>query len=84
MTNESDQSQLDVELGESTFVVEYGGGELRVGTRTGQGVLWQDETVPLDALPEPARSALEVGDTSSTSLRIALQGIVDAFVQRGG
>ncbi len=84
MTNDSGQPEMEVELGESTFVVQQVGGELRVGTRTGDGVLWQDETVPLDAVPEPARAALQAGDTSSGSLRIALQGIVDAFALRGG
>jgi len=84
MTNESGQPELEVELGESTFVVQQDGGELRVGTRAADGVLWQDETVPLDALPESAHAALEAGETSSASLRIALQGIVDAFAQRGG
>jgi hypothetical protein len=84
MTQASGNPELEVRLGKSTFVVRQDGSELRVGTRTGDAVLWQDETVPLDTFPGPARAALDAGDTSSSSLQLALQGIVDAFAQRGG
>lgn len=84
MASGSDQPTLDVQLGESTFVVAQDGDDLRVGTRTGEGVLWQEETVPLSSLPAQARTAFEAGDSQSSALTIALQGIVDAFAQRGG
>jgi hypothetical protein len=66
------------------YLVQRRGNELVIGRDADGSVLWQDETVPVDELPDDARSALESGDTSSEPLARALEAIVQAYVQRGG
>ena len=76
-------SDLDVELSGERYVLRREGGDLRVGRRLGEDVSWL-ESVAVDTLPEQARAALDSGDTREESLTIALRGIVQAEVERGG
>jgi hypothetical protein len=56
---------------------------LRVGRRVGDDVTWLDDVDPT-LLPEDARAALAEGDASDPALQTAVNGIVQAEVQRGG
>ena len=76
-------SDLELELSGERYLVRREGGDLQLGRRLGDDVTWL-ESVPVDALPEPARAALESGDASDTSLQTALRGLVQAEVERGG
>jgi hypothetical protein len=76
-------SDLELELSGERYVVRRDGGDLQVGRRLGDDVTWL-ESVPVDALPEQARTALESGDASDTALQTALRGLVQAEVERGG
>jgi hypothetical protein len=78
------QTEISVTASNQTYLVQRRGNELVIGRQAGATVLWQDETVPVDDLPDDARSALEAGDTSSEPLARALEAVVQAFVQRGG
>lgn len=80
----SSPSEMTVVASNQTYLVQQQGSELRVGRQTEGTVLWQDETVPVDDLPAAARSALSEGRLDSQELNIALESIVQAFVQRGG
>jgi hypothetical protein len=42
------------------------------------------DTVDLELLPHSAREALQRGDTSDAALVLALRGIAQAEVERGG
>ena len=77
----SDDLTLDID-GEQ-YVVRQGGAGLQVGRRNGEDVAWLDDVDPA-LLPEDARAALAEGDTSSEALRMAIGGIVQAEVKRGG
>lgn len=77
----SDDLTLDID-GEK-YVVRQGGEGLQVGRRNGGNVAWLDDVDPA-LLPEDARAALTEGDSSNESLRIAISGIVQAEVERGG
>jgi len=58
-------------------------GELQVGRRVGGDVAWLDE-VDTSVFPAAAREAIERGDDSDPSLLIALRGVIQAEVERGG
>jgi hypothetical protein len=77
-------SEMTVVASNQTYLVQRQGSELRVGRQTEGAVLWQDETVPVADLPDAARTALSEGRVDSQELNIALESIVQAFVQRGG
>ncbi|MBM7807673.1 hypothetical protein JOD57_003510 [Geodermatophilus bullaregiensis] len=77
----SDDLTLDID-GEH-YVIRKGDAGLRVGRRNGEDVAWLDEVDPA-LLPEDARAALAEGDGSSEALRLAVGGIVQAEVKRGG
>jgi hypothetical protein len=84
MTSESAPQEITLHTAQGTYLVQRVGTELRVGKSVGDTVLWQDETVPVDSLPEKARAGLDKGDTQSTDVTLALEAVVDAFAQRGG
>jgi hypothetical protein len=75
---------LRVEHDGESYVLRRDGDALRVGRDTGDGVLWQDETVPIADLPDAARDALGAGDAGHEALRIAVAGIVSGAAHRGG
>jgi hypothetical protein len=81
---DNDKTELSVVASNQTYLVQHRGTELVIGRKAGDTVLWQEETVPIADLPEAARSALEEGRQDSQELNIALEAIVQAFVQRGG
>lgn len=76
--------ELEVSASNQTYLVQQRGSELHVGRRADDTVLWQAETVPVADLPDAARSALDEGRFDDQQLSIALESIVQAFVQRGG
>ena len=80
----SDDLTLDID-GEQYVVRQGGSGSdgLQVGRRNGDDVAWLDDVDPA-LLPEDARAALTEGDSSNEALRIAVSGIVQAEVERGG
>lgn len=80
----SETPEISVVASNQTYLVQQQGADLRVGRRAGDTVLWQDETVPVADLPDAARSALSEGRLDAQELSLALQSIVEAFVQRGG
>jgi hypothetical protein len=87
MTSESastGQTEIPVVTSGQPYLVQKDGSELKIGRKAGETVLWQDETVPVADLPDPAREALEAGQTDSPDLARALEAIVQAFVERGG
>jgi hypothetical protein len=81
---DNDGAELNVVASGQTYVVQHRGTELVIGRKAGETVLWQEETVPVADLPEAARTALDEGRQDSQELNIALESIVQAFVQRGG
>jgi hypothetical protein len=81
---ENQTSEVDIPTSDKAFVVQRLGTELRIGRRSGATILWQDETVPVAELPEPARKALDAGDLDAGPLTLALDAIVQAFATRGG
>ena len=84
MTQDSPTGEITVEASNETYLVQQRGNELRVGRQADGMVLWQDETIPVSDLPNEARSALEEGRFDDQQLSIALESIVQAFIQRGG
>jgi hypothetical protein len=58
-------------------------GELQVGRRVGGDVTWLD-AVDISIFPAAAREAIDRGDVSDASLLIALRGVIQAEVERGG
>ncbi|SDC56591.1 hypothetical protein SAMN05660690_1930 [Geodermatophilus telluris] len=77
----SDDLTLDID-GER-YVLRKGDEGLRVGRTVGGDVTWLDDVDP-GLLPEDARAALAEGDSSSEALRTAVNGIVQAEIERGG
>jgi hypothetical protein len=77
----SDDLTLDID-GEQ-YVIRQGDEGLKIGRRNGDDVAWLDDVDPA-LLPEDARAALAEGDSSNQSLRIAIGGIAQAEVERGG
>lgn len=84
MAQDSPAGEITVSASNQTYVVQQRGSELHVGRRADGTVLWQDETIPVADLPDDARSALEAGRFDDQQLSIALESVVQAFVQRGG
>ena len=74
---------MTIRLDSEVFVLRPDGGRLRVGRRVGEDVTWLDDVEP-ELLPEAARAALERGDADDEALRIAVRGVAQAQVQRGG
>ena len=74
---------MTIQVDSDEYVVRREGEGIRVGRRMNGDVTWL-ETVDHDLLPEDARNALERGDSSNESLLIALRGVVQAQVERGG
>ena len=72
-----------IRLDSEVFVLRPEGGRVRVGRRVGADTTWLDDLDPA-LLPEPARAALERGDTDDEALRTAVRGVAQAQVQRGG
>jgi hypothetical protein len=81
---DNDGAELSVVASGQAYVVQHRGTDLVIGRKSGETVLWQAETVPVADLPDAARTALAEGRQDSQELNIALQSIVQAFVQRGG
>lgn len=77
-------SEVEIATSDEAFVVQRQGTELRVGRRSNGTILWQDETVPVSELPDPARKALDDHDFDAAELKLALDAIVQAFATRGG
>jgi hypothetical protein len=74
---------MTIQIDSEEYVLRQDADGLQVGRRNGGDVAWLD-TVDPDLLPEPAREALERGDTSDAALLIALRGVTQAEVERGG
>jgi hypothetical protein len=74
---------MTIDLDGETYVLRPDGNALQVGRRVGGDVIWLD-TVDTSLLTGPAREALNRGDTSDTALLLALRGVVQAEVERGG
>ncbi len=74
---------MTIQVDNDEYVVRREGDGLKVGRRMSGEVTWL-ETVDYDLLPGDARNALERGDSSNEALLIALRGIVQAEVERGG
>ena len=74
---------LTISIDSENYVLRQDGEGLQVGRRNGDDVAWLD-TVDLSLLPDPARQALDRGDTSDEALLTALRGVVQAEVERGG
>jgi hypothetical protein len=74
---------LTMTIDNEDYVLRQDGDGLRMGRRLGGDVAWL-ETVDLGLLPDPARNALERGDTSDEALLTALRGVAQAEVERGG
>ncbi len=74
---------MTIQLDGEEYVLRRGDAALQVGRRTDGDVIWLDDVDP-GLLPEPARQALESGDTGNQELTTALRGIVEAEVKRGG
>jgi hypothetical protein len=77
----TDDMRITIDTDE--YVLRPGDDGLQVGRRNGSDVAWLD-TVDLGLLPGPAREALDRGDTSDPTLLLALRGVVQAEVERGG
>jgi hypothetical protein len=76
--------EMTVVASNQAYLVQQRGNELYIGRQAGETVLWQDETVPVADLPDGARTALQEGRQDDQQLAVALEAIVQAFVQRGG
>jgi hypothetical protein len=74
---------MTIQIDSEEYVLRTDGDGLQVGRRVGGDVAWLD-TVEPSLLRGPAREALERGDTSDEALLIALRGVVQAEVERGG
>jgi hypothetical protein len=74
---------MTIDLDGETYVLRPDGNALQVGRRVGGDVTWLD-TVDTSLLTGPAREALDRGDTSDAALLLALRGVVQAEVERGG
>jgi hypothetical protein len=74
---------MTIRLDGEEYVVRPDGRDVRVGRRVGGDVAWLD-SVDGDLLPEAAIDALSRRDPHDQGLQIALRGIVQAEVERGG
>ena len=75
--------EMSIRIDADEYVLRTGADGLDVGRRNGAEVAWLD-TVDLGLFSSEARAALERGDTSDAALLIALRGVVQAEVERGG
>ena len=73
---------MTVQIDNEQYVIRRDGEGMQVGRRNGDDVAWL-ETVDLGLLPEPAREALDRGDTSDQALLTALRGVTQAEIERG-
>ena len=73
---------MTIQLDSEEYVLRRDGQGLRLGRAVGGEVAWL-ETVELSLLPQPAREALDRGDTSDEALLTALRGVAQAEVERG-
>jgi hypothetical protein len=76
-------SDVTVRVDSEEYVVRRQGGDVQVGRRVGGDVRWLDDVDP-GLFPHEALDALDRGDASDQALRIAVHGIVEAEVERGG
>lgn len=76
-------SDVTVGMDGEQYVVRREGGDLQVGRRVGDDVVWLDE-IASELFSRPALDALDRGDASDEALLIALRGVVQAEVERGG
>ena len=74
---------MTIQVDSDEYVVRRDGDGVQVGRRMNGDVTWL-ETVDHDLLPPDAQDALQRGDSSSEALLIALRGVVQAEVERGG
>jgi hypothetical protein len=74
---------LTIDVDGEQYVVRQGSEGLQVGRRVAGDVTWLDEVDPA-LLSEDARAALAEGDTADPALQLAIGGIVQAEIQRGG
>ncbi|HJX44655.1 MAG TPA: hypothetical protein VJ352_13355 [Geodermatophilus sp.] len=74
---------LTIDIDGEKYVLRRDTAALRVGRRVGDDVTWLDDVDPA-LLSEDARAALAEGDASDPALQTAVNGIVQAEVQRGG
>jgi hypothetical protein len=74
---------MTIRLDSEEYVVRQDGEGVQVGRRVGGDVAWLD-TVDTELFSGPAREALQRGDTSDEALLMALRGVVQAEVERGG
>jgi hypothetical protein len=74
---------MTIRIDTEEYVLRRDADGLQVGRRVGDDVAWLD-TVEPSLFRGPAREALERGDASDEALLIALRGVVQAEVQRGG
>ena len=75
--------EMTIRIDSDEYVARHDGADLQLGRRVGDDVTWLD-AVELGLLPAAAREALDRGDTSDPALVIALRGVVQAEVERGG
>jgi hypothetical protein len=74
---------LTIDVDGEQYVVRQGSEGLQVGRRVAGDVTWLDEVDPA-LLSEDARAALAEGDTADPALQLAIGGVVQAEIQRGG
>jgi hypothetical protein len=74
---------MTVRVGGEQYVLRSDGGDVKVGRRNGEDVVWLDD-VDGSLFSGAAREALERGDTSDEALMTAVRGITQAEVERGG
>ena len=74
---------MTIDLDGETYVIRPDGDALQVGRSVGGDVTWLD-TVDTALLTGAAREALDRGDASDEALLVALRGVVQAEVERGG
>ncbi len=74
---------LTIDIDGEQYVLRRGAEGLQVGRRVAGDVTWLDEVDPA-LLSEDARAALAEGDLTDPALRMAIGGIVQAEIERGG
>ena len=74
---------MTIGLDGEEYVVRQDGEDVQVGRKVGGDVVWLD-SVDGGLFSNPAREALRRGDASDEALLIALRGILQAEVERGG
>jgi hypothetical protein len=74
---------VNIRLDGEEYVLRPEAGELQVGRRVGDDVIWLDD-VDTSVFPAAARAAIDRGDAEDQALLTALRGVVQAEVERGG